>query len=206
MSEESTIIHHHHDHGSSSYQQYETSSSFPTKKPSAIEESRVIHQRHESNQPLSFDFPKKSEESGVIHHHQRRHKPPPPPPPPPPHYGTFLRFPFAPAIGFPQPLLPIRNYNSRFEPVPGKVIVGEPPVIAHHRLPCCGLGYGWFLFIIGFFMAGVPWYAAAIIFLCCENACLDPREKRAYVCCTIFAVLGIITTILGVMSYDAANK
>ncbi|KAL9232492.1 hypothetical protein vseg_007600 [Gypsophila vaccaria] len=204
MSEESTIIHHdhhHHDYSSSSSNQQ---SSFP----SAIEESTVIHHHHEPNQPSPFDFPNKNEESGVIHHHHHhREQQQPPPPPPPvvvvPHYGTFEDvLPSSPSIGFPQPMLPNRYYDHAYQAVPGYVVADGTPVGAHHRLPCCGLGYGWFLFIIGFFMAGVPWYAAAIIFLCCRNAYVDPREKPAYVCCMIFAVLGIITTIFGVMSFD----
>ncbi|KAK9674535.1 hypothetical protein RND81_12G239100 [Saponaria officinalis] len=205
MSEESRVVHHHHESNQSS-NETPTSPQFPN----IIEESRVIHHHHESNQnqsSFSPQFPNSSEESGVIHHQHRRHgsdQPPYDPPPPPPlvvpPYGTFEGIPTSPSIGFPQPMPPHHYYAHGYQAVPGYAIADGTPVGAYHRLPCCGLGYGWFLFIIGFFLAGVPWYAAAILFLCCGN--VDPRERPAYVCCTIAAVLAIITTIFGVMSFD----
>ncbi|KAJ8441251.1 hypothetical protein Cgig2_000624 [Carnegiea gigantea] len=66
-----------------------------------------------------------------------------------------------------------------------------------HRLPCCGIGFGWFLFIIGFFLAGIPWYVGAFFLICCKRS-VDQREKPGYVACTIAAVLAIIAVIFGV--------
>lgn len=37
-------------------------------------------------------------------------------------------------------------------------------------------------FIIGFFLAAIPWYIAAFILLCAK---IDPREKPGYITCTI---------------------
>ncbi|KAK9688673.1 hypothetical protein RND81_09G002500 [Saponaria officinalis] len=112
-------------------------------------------------------------------------------------YGTFQGIPSltSPATGFPQPAPPPGAYA--YQSVPGYTVADGTPVREYyHRLPCCGIGCGWFLFIIGFFLAGIPWYAAAIFLLCCRN--VDPREKPAYVCCTIAAVLAIIATVFGV--------
>lgn len=36
---------------------------------------------------------------------------------------------------------------------------------------------------MGFFLAGFPWYFAAIILIFCGN--VDQREKPAYILCTI---------------------
>lgn len=39
-------------------------------------------------------------------------------------------------------------------------------------------------FIIGFFLATVPWYVGAIILLCTRNR-MDPREKPGFYACTV---------------------
>uniref|UniRef100_A0ACD5VFQ3 Uncharacterized protein n=1 Tax=Avena sativa TaxID=4498 RepID=A0ACD5VFQ3_AVESA len=63
----------------------------------------------------------------------------------------------------------------------------------YDRLPCCGLGIGWVLFIIGFFLGAIPWYAGAIM-LCFYRG--DHREKPGLIACAVAAVIGTILIIL----------
>ncbi|XP_073155590.1 large ribosomal subunit protein eL20z-like [Henckelia pumila] len=140
-----------------------------------------------------------SEDKKGSHHHTEE---------PPPHYGTFqgvVNHPPPTAIGFPQPIPPpgasgsppppqSQYYARGYQTVPGYTVAEGRPV-RERRLPCCGCGFGWFLFIIGFLIAGIPWYLAAIILLCSRN--IDPREKPGYVACTVAAVLAAIATIFG---------
>uniref|UniRef100_M1AA57 60S ribosomal protein L18a, plant n=1 Tax=Solanum tuberosum TaxID=4113 RepID=M1AA57_SOLTU len=93
-----------------------------------------------------------------------------------------------PVISFPLPvpppgavLEPSEYYARGYQSVPGYVVDERRPV-TEPRLPF-GIGLGWFLFIIGFFLAGFPWYVAAFIPLC--NRSIDHREKSGYVACTI---------------------
>ncbi|XP_019158953.1 PREDICTED: 60S ribosomal protein L18a-like protein isoform X2 [Ipomoea nil] len=60
----------------------------------------------------------------------------------------------------------------------------EKPV-REDRLPCCGCGSGWFMFLIGFFLATIPWYIAAFILICGE---VRRRERPGYIACTIAAL------------------
>ncbi|EXC29379.1 60S ribosomal protein L18a-1 [Morus notabilis] len=144
------------------------------------------------------------------------------------HYGTFQGVanyyhppshqpPAQPVVGFPQPLpppgvtghprYPHVHYPHAYQTVPGYAVVEGHPV-REHRLPCCGLGMGWFLsvvlehsvsetgeFLIGFFLGGIPWYVGAFILLCVR---VDYREKPGYVACMIAAILAIIAVTLGV--------
>ncbi|KAL6201971.1 hypothetical protein ACLB2K_025683 [Fragaria x ananassa] len=104
-----------------------------------------------------------------------------PPPPSAPEYGTFqgvANYPPPPPHGvFPQPVPPpgatdpppqyyAHGYQST---VPGYAVAEGRPV-RERRLPCCGLGLGWCLFIIGFFLAAIPWYVGDRL----------PRETRIY--------------------------
>ncbi|KAL8255164.1 hypothetical protein R6Q59_033385 [Mikania micrantha] len=126
---------------------------------------------------------------------------------PPSHqYGTFQGVhtspPPAPApvIGFPQPVPPpgafggpsVNHYVHGYQAVPGRPI-------RQRRLPCCGIGTGWFLFIIGFLLAAIPWYVGAFILI---RARYDHREKPGYIACLIAAILGTIAVIFGVTSDD----
>ena len=146
-----------------------------------------------------------SEESKVHHHHHQRQPEQEPPPPPPPQYGTFQGVPTypppQPAMGFPQPVAPPGasepNYAQGYQAVPGYAVAEGRPV-RERRLPCCGIGFGWFLFIIGFFLAAIPWYVGAIILLCVRS--VDYREKPGYIACTVGAVLAAIAVIFGVSS------
>nr|XP_016444791.1 PREDICTED: 60S ribosomal protein L18a-like protein [Nicotiana tabacum] len=133
------------------------------------------------------------------HHHHHEDDQPPPPPPPPAEYGTF-QAPPQPVVGFPQPVPPPgafepspEYYARAYQVVPGYVVDERGPV-REPRLPCCGIGLGWFLFIIGFFLAGIPWYLGAFVLLCAQ---IDPREKPGYITCTIAAVLATFVLIFG---------
>ncbi|KAL9669794.1 hypothetical protein QQ045_007343 [Rhodiola kirilowii] len=72
--------------------------------------------------------------------------------------------------------------------VQGYIVVAEERPV-RDRLPCCGLGVGWLLFIAGFFFGAIPWYLGAFILLFVH---IDPREKPGYVACLI----GVITVLL----------
>ncbi|KAJ6824926.1 60S ribosomal protein L18a-like protein [Iris pallida] len=91
----------------------------------------------------------------------------------------------------------IRKYRGYAAVVEGRPI-REPG--SRPRLPCCGIGLGWFLFIIGFFFAAIPWYFGAFILLCVRR--FDHREKPGYVACTIAAVLAAIAILIGVTNGD----
>ncbi|KAL6554346.1 hypothetical protein OROMI_020019 [Orobanche minor] len=140
-------------------------------------------------------------------HHHNEHPPPPPIP-----YGTFqgvASHPPPTAIGLPQPVvppgisgatapLPPQYYAHGYQAVPVYTVAEGRPV-RERRLPCCGIGIGWFLFIIGFFLAAIPWYVAALLLLCSR---IDPREKPGYVASTIAAVLASIAVIFGLTRID----
>ncbi|KAJ0985962.1 hypothetical protein J5N97_004318 [Dioscorea zingiberensis] len=146
---------------------------------------------------MSEEEGKSRGEAGEHHHHQQ-------------HYGTFQGGPdySQPAIGFPRPVPPPgatsyppplpqhysgpTYYSHGYQAIP---VAEGTPILRMRRLPCCGLGIGWCLFIIGFFLAAIPWYVGAFILLCVR---VDYREKPGYVACTIAAVLAAIAILLGV--------
>ncbi|XP_057508083.1 60S ribosomal protein L18a-like protein [Actinidia eriantha] len=142
-------------------------------------------------------------EEGKDHHHHHHQ------PEEQPQYGTFqgvANYPAQPVIGFPQPVPPpgatdssAQYYAHGYQAVPGYAVAEGRPV-REGRLPCCGIGFGWFLFIIGFFLAAIPWYVGAIILLCVRS--VDYREKPGYIACTIAAVLAAIAVIFGVTKAD----
>ncbi|PSS05915.1 60S ribosomal protein L18a-like protein [Actinidia chinensis var. chinensis] len=131
----------------------------------------------------------------------------------PPQYGTFqgvANYPPQPVIGFPQPVPPPgatasapppppQYYAPGYQAVPGYAVAEGRPV-RERRLPCCGCGVGWFLFIIGFFLAAIPWYVGAIILICVRT--VDYREKPGYIACTVAAVLATIAIIFGATNDD----
>ncbi|KAL8142256.1 hypothetical protein V2J09_015288 [Rumex salicifolius] len=149
----------------------------------------------------SGDGDEKSRGFLVGHHHESNLPPPPPPQPaPPPHYGTFEGVPAfppprQPAVGFPQPTPPpgISDPPPGYQTVPGYAVAEGQPV-RERRLPCCGLGLGWCLFIIGFFLGGIPWYVAAVLMICTRRT-MDLREKPGYILCTIAAIIETIAII-----------
>lgn len=107
------------------------------------------------------------------------------------YYGTFQ--------GMPQPVPPSQapyyNQQGGYQPVTGYPIDGSPENNPNRRtydtdpLPFCGLGFGWFLFILGFFIASVPWYVGAFIFFCLSY---DYREKSGLAACAIAALVFLI--------------
>lgn len=122
--------------------------------------------------------------------------PPSYPPPRPPQ----------PTIGFPQPVPPPgvhpptgpppEYYAQGYQTVPGYAVAEGRPVTAvrERRLPCCGLGVGWFLFIIGFFLGAIPWYVGLLVLMCGR---IDYREKPGYIACTVAAILATVAIIIG---------
>ncbi|XP_004488664.1 large ribosomal subunit protein eL20z-like [Cicer arietinum] len=124
---------------------------------------------------------------------------------PPPQYGTFQGVsnfpPPQPAIGFPQPVPPPGSadpsgppfYPHGYQAFPGYAVAEGRPV-RERRLGCCGFGCGWCLFILGFFLAAIPWYVGAIIMLCSR---VDYREKPGYIACIVAAVVATIAIVLG---------
>lgn len=132
------------------------------------------------------------------------------------HYGTFQGVanyyppapqpPPQPVVGFPQPVPPPGStadprfpqyhlhHHYGYQTVQGYAVVEGRPVAEPH-LPCCGLGMGWFLFIIGFFIGGLPWYLGAFILLFVR---VDYREKPGYVACTVASILAVIAVMFGV--------
>ncbi|KAL5731808.1 hypothetical protein ACHQM5_004503 [Ranunculus cassubicifolius] len=130
-------------------------------------------------------------------------------------YGTFEGQ-YQPSIGFPQPIPPpglsaspgtpspyyppphgggpSSGYpHGGYQAVQGYAVVEGRPV-RERRLPCCGIGIGWLLFLLGFVIAGIPWYVGALII---AFGHVDHREKPGYVACTIAAVLATIAGICG---------
>ncbi|XP_065877524.1 large ribosomal subunit protein eL20z-like isoform X2 [Euphorbia lathyris] len=126
------------------------------------------------------------------------------------YYGTFQGVanyypppPSHPVVGFPQPVAPHPHglatanpqyYSHGYNPiVTGYALIDGRPV-REHRLPCCGMGMGWLLFIVGFFLGGIPWYVGTFILLCVQ---VDYREKPGYVACAIATILAVIAITLG---------
>ncbi|CAN1179154.1 60S ribosomal protein L18a-like protein [Linum perenne] len=138
---------------------------------------------------------------GVVVDHQHH------PPPQPPQYGTFqgvANYPPPPqqhVIGFPQPVAPPGAHSSASPPyyghgyqtVPGYAVAEGRPV-RERRLPCCGLGLGWVLFIVGFFFGTIPWYLGLFLLMCAR---IDPREKPGYIACTIAALIATVAIVFG---------
>ncbi|KAL8103466.1 large ribosomal subunit protein eL20z-like [Apium graveolens] len=123
------------------------------------------------------------------------------PPSPPYYYGTFQGVvnshpppPSQPVVGYPQPVPPVGYYSHGYQNVPGYVFPDGRPYI-EHRLPCCGMGIGWFLFICGFFFGTIPWYIGACLLLFVH---MDYREKPGLIVCMLASVLATIAIMLGV--------
>ncbi|CAN7058595.1 unnamed protein product [Brassica oleracea var. botrytis] len=142
-----------------------------------------------------------ADEAGTQHHHHHHQ------------YGTFQgvsNYPpprpqnSPPVTGFPQPSAPPGVYDCApphyahgYQTVPVHGIAeGRPVHVRQRRLPCCGIGLGWFLFIVGFFLGAIPWYVGMFIMIVGRR--IDHREKPGYIACTIAAILATIAVILGV--------
>ncbi|KAJ7539184.1 hypothetical protein O6H91_11G080000 [Diphasiastrum complanatum] len=113
-----------------------------------------------------------------------------------PYYGTFSGNP-----NFPQPVPPSAGqapgYQASIPPstpyqYPPGAAEGRPaqrPFQHWDRLPFCGLGVGWFLFILGFVCISLSWWIGAFIFFCLKH---DPRERVGLAACTIAAIIALI--------------
>ncbi|KAM0858989.1 hypothetical protein ACQ4PT_047513 [Festuca glaucescens] len=100
----------------------------------------------------------------------------------------------APGQGSAPPFEPAKPYPYP----PGQAQDTEAGVRGHgyDRLPCCGLGIGWVLFILGFIFGAIPWYAGALL-LCFYRR--DHREKPGFIACAVAAVIGTILIIIAVV-------
>ncbi|XP_071684194.1 large ribosomal subunit protein eL20z-like [Lolium perenne] len=80
------------------------------------------------------------------------------------------------------------------KPLPGQAQDTEAGIPGHRndRLPCCGLGIGWVLFIAGFLFT-IPWYVGAVL-LCFYRE--EKREKPGFIACTVAAVILTILIIV----------
>eukprot|EP00249_Psilotum_nudum_P032315 c4766_g1_i1 orf=385-819(-) len=113
-------------------------------------------------------------------------------------YGTFkgrTQYPQLVPPGFPHPVHPSLASGYAYQTVAGyPAVEGAPVDRPLERLPCCGIGIGWFLFIAGFLLVSIPWYVGAFILLCMNH---DYRERIGFVCCTIAAILSLVATLIG---------
>lgn len=133
----------------------------------------------------------------------------PQPVPPPSVVGFTAAYPSPPTgYGFspsanPSPYAAPVYYAHGYQSIPvyGAVAEGRPLNLRMERLPCCGMGIGWFLFIIGFFFAAIPWYVGAFVLLFTR---IDYREKPGFIACTIAAVLTAIAVTFGLTNGDDA--
>eukprot|EP00249_Psilotum_nudum_P011390 c23144_g1_i3 orf=463-855(-) len=104
----------------------------------------------------------------------------------PPFYGTFqgkTQFPQSAPPGFPHPVRPTFASCYACQTVAGyPAVEGAPVNRPLQRLPCCGIGVGWFLFIVGFFLASIPWYVGAFMLIFMRHDC---RERVGFFCCSI---------------------
>ncbi|CAN1249133.1 60S ribosomal protein L18a-like protein [Linum perenne] len=108
-----------------------------------------------------------------------------------------------PAVGFVHPIAPHHDsvVNHPYYPhgyhaiTTGYLFAEGRPLIREHPLPCCGMGMGWFLFIIGFFFGGIPWYIGAFVLIFTQ---VDYREKPGYVACVIASILAMVAVTMGV--------
>ncbi|XP_062228836.1 large ribosomal subunit protein eL20z-like [Phragmites australis] len=110
------------------------------------------------------------------------------------HYGTFSPPPHvvgaaydASGIGFGCRSVVAFPCNVQQQVLVEGIPVREPP------LPFCGVGIGWFLFLLGFFLAAIPWYAGAFLLF---FVALDHREKPGLMACTIAGIFALVPFIL----------
>ncbi|VAI89308.1 unnamed protein product [Triticum turgidum subsp. durum] len=102
------------------------------------------------------------------------------------HYGTFS----PPA---PPPPVAAAAYDPSLKGRSAQGVVAFPCTIQQQvfveglpvlepRLPFCGVGVGWALFLLGFFLAAIPWYIGAFLLF---FVALDHREKPGLIVCTV---------------------
>ncbi|GMJ10039.1 hypothetical protein like AT1G17080 [Hibiscus trionum] len=119
--------------------------------------------------------------------------PPPRPPRPQQHRGSMgLPQPSPPPSSVPSPQYYPQGYQTLLS---GYAIADGTS--ERDDLPCCGIGVGWFLFIIGFFLGAFPWYIGLIVLACSR---IDYREKPGYIACSIGAFLATIALFVGIIT------
>ncbi|XP_048544029.1 60S ribosomal protein L18a-like protein [Triticum urartu] len=114
------------------------------------------------------------------HHHYGTFSPPPPPPAAAAAYDPSLKGRAAQGVvAFPCTI----QQQVLVEGLP----VREP------RLPFCGVGVGWALFLLGFFLAAIPWYIGAFLLF---FVALDHREKPGLIACTVAGIFAVVPFML----------
>jgi len=100
---------------------------------------------------------------------------------------------------------PPQFYAHGYQAGPGYPVAEGKPVGSgyDHPLPCFGIGIGWLLFILGFFLGVIPWYIGAVMLCCMKDH--DKREKSGFIACAIIAVFGTILIIV-VLAIVANNN
>ncbi|XP_061374309.1 large ribosomal subunit protein eL20z-like [Gastrolobium bilobum] len=118
-----------------------------------------------------------------------------------PYYGTFQGVAnYYPTAAPPAPYGgPHAYYQGQGYVAVPVYAVAEGRPLREHRLPCCGLGLGWLLFIIGFFLGGVPWYIGTFFLLCVR---MDYREKPGLIACTVASLIAVVALTAGVTRQD----
>ncbi|TVU10658.1 hypothetical protein EJB05_44202 [Eragrostis curvula] len=116
------------------------------------------------------------------------------------HYGTFSPPPppsqLTPVVGAAYHASPTGFCGQGVAafpcPVQQQVFVEGVPV-RDPPLPFCGVGIGWVLFLLGFFLAAIPWYTGAFLLF---FVALDHREKPGLIACTIAGIFALVPFIL----------
>ncbi|TKY71989.1 60S ribosomal protein L18a protein [Spatholobus suberectus] len=120
-----------------------------------------------------------------------------------PHYGTFQGVAnyYPPQNQHPPSPsgVPYAHYHRQGYHVVPVYAAAEGRPLRERRLPCCGLGLGWFLFIIGWFLGGVPWYVGTFILMFVH---MDCREKPGLIACAVASFVTVIVVALGVTHGD----
>ncbi|KAK7331350.1 hypothetical protein VNO77_25573 [Canavalia gladiata] len=120
-----------------------------------------------------------------------------------PYYGTFQGVanyypPHNPLASSGSPYGYYQGQGYHVVPVYGYAI-GDGRPMRERRLPCCGLGLGWLLFILGFLLGGLPWYIGTFILMCVQ---MDYREKPGLIACAVASLVTLVIITLGVTQVD----
>ncbi|TKW21466.1 hypothetical protein SEVIR_4G199801v4 [Setaria viridis] len=144
----------------------------------------MLEAKHSTNKPQSPPPSHSASAPSSLPYHHHHYGTFPPPLQPPPTLGAAYH---ASPVGFGgQGVVAFPSAVQQQVFVEG-VPVREPP------LPFCGVGIGWFLFLLGFFLAAIPWYAGAFLLF---FVALDHREKPGLIACTIAAIFALVSFIL----------
>uniref|UniRef100_A0A8R7V8B0 60S ribosomal protein L18a-like protein n=1 Tax=Triticum urartu TaxID=4572 RepID=A0A8R7V8B0_TRIUA len=147
------------------------------------------------------------------HHHYGTFSPPPPPPAAAAAYDPSLKG----QRSFSRTTLQLRPVSVETETTPcvrasmswragraAQGVVAFPCTIQQQvlveglpvrepRLPFCGVGVGWALFLLGFFLAAIPWYIGAFLLF---FVALDHREKPGLIACTVAGIFAVVPFML----------